>query len=119
MGTARRRRYRRLVPYSVAVTSRSESAENVMERDGLQAAAVDEVEQLRIAVGDGGQVGVGNHNLLGLKRFRRTKVVPPPLSLSSATTRRFMVQAVASERCRSDRGWRWRWRCRRRAPVHR
>ena len=35
----------------------------------MQVAAVDDVEQLGVAVGDGGQVGVGDHDLLGLKRF--------------------------------------------------
>ncbi len=44
-------------------------AEDVVEGDGLQVAAVDDVEQLGVAVGDGGQVGVGDHDLLGLKRF--------------------------------------------------
>src|ERR1700752_2959057 len=44
-------------------------AEDVVEGRGLQVVAVDDVEQLGVAVGDGGQVGVGDHDLLGLKRF--------------------------------------------------
>ena len=44
-------------------------AEDVVEGHGLQVVAVDDVEQLGVAVGDGGQVGVGDHDLLGLKRF--------------------------------------------------
>ena len=44
-------------------------AEDVVEGHGLQVAAVDDVEQLGVAVADGGQVGVGDHDLLGLKRF--------------------------------------------------
>ena len=35
----------------------------------MQVAAVDDVEQLGVAAGDGGQVGVGEHDLLGLKVF--------------------------------------------------
>ena len=35
----------------------------------MQVAAVDDVEQLGVAVGDGRQVGVGDHDLLGLNDF--------------------------------------------------
>jgi len=44
--------------------------EDVVEGHGLQVAASDEVDQLRVAVGDGGQVGVDEDDLLRLKRFR-------------------------------------------------
>ena len=42
--------------------------EDVVEGHGLQVAALDEVDQLRVAVGDGGQVGVDEDDLLRLKR---------------------------------------------------
>ena len=50
-------------------TSAGPSAEDVVEGRGLQVAVVDDVDQLGVAVGDGRQVGVGDHDLLGLKRF--------------------------------------------------
>jgi hypothetical protein len=43
--------------------------EDVVESHGLQVAALDEVDQLRVAVGDGGQVGVDEDDLLRLKRL--------------------------------------------------
>ena len=55
--------------------------EDVVEGDGLQVAAVDEVDQLGVAVGDGGQVGVGEHDLLWLKilgrRWSRCRIGSP------------------------------------------
>ena len=44
--------------------------EDVVEGHGLQVAASDEVDQLRVAVGDGGQVRVDEDDLLRLKRLR-------------------------------------------------
>jgi len=41
--------------------------EDVVEGHGLQVAALDDVDQLGVAVGDGGQVGVDEHDLLRLK----------------------------------------------------
>ena len=62
-------------------------AEHVVEGHGLQVAVVDDVEQLGVAVGDGGQVGVGDHDLFGAETIsRRCRVrtrllgrpAPPP-----------------------------------------
>jgi hypothetical protein len=43
--------------------------EDVVEGHGLQVAALDEVDQLGVAVGDCGQVGVDEDDLLRLKRL--------------------------------------------------
>src|SRR5271166_5992144 len=48
-------------------TSPAKSGEDVVEGDRLEVAAADDIEQLAETVGDGGQVGVANHDLLGLK----------------------------------------------------
>jgi hypothetical protein len=45
----------------------AKSGVDVVEGDRLQVAAADDIEQLAETVGDGGQVGVANHDLLGLK----------------------------------------------------
>ena len=45
----------------------AKSGEDVVEGDRLEVAAADDIEQLAETVGDGGQVGVANHDLLGLK----------------------------------------------------
>src|SRR5262249_42103489 len=54
---------------SAAWGSGGGSAEDVVERDRLQIAASDDVEQLRVGVRDGWPVGVGQHDLLALKRL--------------------------------------------------
>ena len=45
----------------------AKSGEGVVEGDRLEVAAAEDIEQLAETVGDGGQVGVANHDLLGLK----------------------------------------------------
>ena len=51
---------------------RSRSAEHVVQRDGLKVAAGDELAQLVVAVRDGRQVGVGQHDLLREELPRRS-----------------------------------------------
>jgi hypothetical protein len=58
----------------------------------LQVAALDDVEQLRVVVGHGGQVRVADHDLLGLKRLLRVGdergfvIRPPVADVLSPTT---------------------------------
>jgi hypothetical protein len=44
------------------------SGEDVVEGDGLQVTACDDVDELGVAVRDGRQIGVAQHDLLRLKR---------------------------------------------------